>query len=300
MFKFSKTNCTRNISWRFHLIFQASSCSNPWAGQLRDCDQWLRYKQSEEAYSHSHLLLASYQNGYLVAHGESSGAYHSSLQLESLYRSFVLLDDELGVVIDFIKTKISSNVSKVAMMFNNAVNRLYPYQYSLSFSQNLQGFKMSSRERLYYCVWISKDGHSPVGKFSTLKYYSKNELLSVSNVNVSFPIANNEESAVFLFFSDNIHLKNVQLTKTNSLVQLSLSITKYGQPMAFNITVDSTISNINIKQSTQRQQVTSCMFPFILYFLAIGVSLSIGNILRNWRKNLLQKYFKCIYNSLCQ
>ena len=208
---------------------------------MGDCDQWLRHKQSEEAYSHSHLLLASYQNGYLVAHGESSGAYHSSLQLESLYRSFMLLDDELAVVIDFIKTKISSNVSKAAMMFNNAVNRLDPYHYPLSFSQNLQGFKMSPGKRSYYCVWISKDGYNPVGKFSTLRYYSKEQLLSVSNVNVSFPVTTNGESAAFLFFSDNIHLKNVQLTKTKSLVQLSLLITKYGQPMAFNITVDSTV-----------------------------------------------------------
>ena len=234
-----------------------------------------------------------------MAHGESSGAYHSSLQLESLYRSFVLLDDELAVVIDFIKTKISSNVSKAAMMFNNAVNRLDPYQYSLSFSQNIQGFKMSLGKRSYYCVWMSKDGHSPTGKFSALKYYSQKKLLSVSNVNVSFPVKNNEESAAFLFFSDNIQLKNMQLTKTKSSVQLSLSITKYGQLMAFNITVDSTVSDISIKQYVQRKQVTFCMFPFILCFISVNVSLFIGIFVKNWCKILLQKYFKCIHNSLC-
>ena len=266
---------------------------------MGDCDKWLRHQKFEEAYSHGHLLLASYQNGYLVAHGESSGAYHSSLQLDSLYRTFVLLDDELGVVIDSIKTKMSSNVSKVAMMFNNAVNGLHPFQYSLSSSQNLQGFTMSTSERSYYGVWVSKDGHSPEGTFSTLKYYSQKQLLSVSNVNVSFPISNNEELVTFVLFSDNIQLKNVHLKETKSLGQLSLSITKYGKPMVFNITVDSISSDINImriEQFAERKQVTSCMFPFILCFLSLGVSVGIS--LRNWHKTSLQKCFKYIHNSL--
>ena len=132
-----------------------------------------------------------------------------------------------------------------------------------------------------------------------MKYYSQKQLLSVSNVNVSFPISNNEELVTFVLLSDNIQLKNVHLTETKSLGQLSLSITKYGKPMVFNITVDSISSDINImriEQFAERKQVTSCMFPFILCFLSLGVSIGIS--LRNWHKTSLQKCFKYIHNSL--
>ena len=269
----------------FH--FQTSECSDPWAGQLGDCGKWLSFRGAEEAYSRGHLLLSSHNDGFFVASGESSGAYHSSLALRSVYRTLILLDEELAVVVDFITTKSTSSVSKMATIFNNVANTFQPYKYKLQ-SKDLFGFQMTKEGRKYHATWISKEGLNPEPNITILTYNSHGKPRPVSNVNITWPIVDNHSLASFCFFSSNVKLNNLNIFERGGSMFLAIDVLKHGRPQQYNIKINSDFKYIRIQRTDKKSSEAS---KFLFYLLVSFSVLIAFKITCKTRRNCLIRNF---------
>ena len=270
---------------------QVSKCTYPWAGQLGDCGKWLRFKELEEAFSRGRLLLSSYNNGFLVVSGESSGAYHSSLQLDTVYRALILLDEEFAVVVDSIKTKETSSISKVTTLFNNAINSFLPYSKKTD-SRTFNGFQMVKDGRQYFAFGITNEGLSPEPNITTLHYKSLAQMIAVSNGNITLPILDNHSLAAFLFHSSHINIQGVDLVQTENSTILAVNVSKSGLHYHFSIQIDSNFQNIRVRRTHPHSSYfLKDTFPFYVFTVLVALA-----ILRHTFKVLLSCFFWKILN----
>ena len=266
------------------IFLQISQCSEPWAGQLGDCGKWLSYKGPEDAYSRGYLLLSSYHNGIFAVSGESSGAYHNSLQLDSVYRALILLDEEFAIVVDSITTKKTSRISKFATIFNNVVNGFHPYTHHLPF-RLINGFEMTKDKNTYRAIWISKEGQSPEANITTLTYKSLGQTRSVSNANVTLPIIDNHALTAFSFFSSNINIQALSMNEIDGIKILSVDILNYGTQQHFDIQIDAGFKDIYIKRTNKQPKRLQRRVILFIFLLLTGI------ILLKYSCKTLIKYF---------
>ena len=270
---------------------QVSKCTYPWAGQLGDCGKWLRFKKSEEAFSRGRLLLSSHSDGFLVVSGESSGAYHSSLQLDTVYRALLLFDNEFAVVVDSIKTKETSGISKIMTTFNNAINSFLPYSKKTD-SGHFNGFQMVKDRREYFAFWTTEEGLSPEPNLTTLHYKSLREMIAVSNANITLPFIDNHSLTAFLFHTSHISIQGVNLVRTENSVLLNLNASKSGQRNHFRIQIDSDFKNIRVRRTRLlSSHFLNNAFPFYVFTVLVTLI-----ILRFSFKVLLNCFFWKILN----
>ena len=252
-------------------------------------------------------LFSSYKNGYLVIQGQSSEAYHSSLQLDSVFRNLILLDEEVGVVVDSIETKDTSSITHVSTLFNNVVNTFYPYQHML-YSKVLQGFKVVLDDvKSLQAVWITKEGLSPRANISTLRYKSQNRMLSVSNVNVSSKITNNQAETTYIFFSNNVNLKQLHLNGNDSTELLLTIINDQNTELTFNIEISEKDSKVRIRTIKHFYHNNTKWEHFLfwltlLFFIGVGFYKPVTKLAANkftcrTRKALLQGVTLAMYIS---
>ena len=265
---------------------QVSKCTYPWAGQLGDCGKWLRFKGSEEAFSRGRLLLSSHNDGFLAVSGDSSGAYHSSLQLDAVYRALLLLDKDFAVVVDSIETKKTSGISKVTTTFNNAINSFLPYSKKTD-SGTFNGFQMFKDGREYFAFWTTNEGLSPEPNITTLHYKSLAQMIAVSNANITLPFLDNHSLTAFLFHSSHISILGVNLVRTENSVILNVNVSKSGQRNHFSIQIDSDFKNIQVRLTRPHSSYfLKNTFPFYVFTVLVTLT-----ILRYSLKAMLSCFF---------
>ena len=176
--------------------------------------------------------------------------------LDTVYRALILLDEEFAVVVDSIKTKGVSSISKVTTTFNNAVNSFHPYSKTTD-SRTFNGFQMVKDGHQYFAFGITNKGLSPEPNITTMNYKSLAQTIAVSNANITLPILDNHSLAAFLFYSSHINIQGVDLVQTENSAILTVNVSKSGHHHHFSIQIASDFQNIRVRLA----------HPHLWYFL---------------------------------
>ncbi|XP_072051989.1 dermatan-sulfate epimerase-like protein [Amphiura filiformis] len=145
-----------NNGWSF-APSPTSECFQPWEGQLGECSKWLGWRKPSASKYGAELITASMNNDLIFTSGEAVQAYDSSMKLESVYRSLLLVNHQILVVLDHIKTKTVSPVSQFSTFFHNLASSFEQD----TFKDHLSGVKISTDDGDMRMFWVSDTGESP-------------------------------------------------------------------------------------------------------------------------------------------
>ena len=169
--------------------------------------------KGEEAFTRGKLLDSSYKDGIFTASGISHDAYHSSLHLQTLQRILSLITPDLAIVFDSVSLLPSSQVRKVATLFNNIDVQFTPYHLHLV-NRTLNGMKVTHGNNSFYAVWWNRLYHSPRVNLTYETYKSNsNGLVNDSIANVTFHLSGDQTQNLFLFFTNRIAIMDINFTQ---------------------------------------------------------------------------------------
>ncbi|XP_038069428.1 dermatan-sulfate epimerase-like protein [Patiria miniata] len=160
-----------------------SQCFKPWEGQLGECDKWLRWRrEGVEAYG-GELVTASVGDGMVHMSGEAKNSYDPKMNLKSVYRSLVLLNPNLLVILDHVETRSRSPLTHAAAFFNSVENTFDPARL-----QKLYGAKSTIKGEEYKMFWVTPEGRSPKASLSKQSHPSEYRSRETNFVNVTMKL----------------------------------------------------------------------------------------------------------------
>ncbi|XP_072169330.1 dermatan-sulfate epimerase-like protein [Diadema setosum] len=186
-----------------------SHCMEPWEGQLGECAKWLDWKNPDLVNYHGEIVTATTSHGFLFVSGEAVTAYNPSMQLDSVYRSLVLLNPNLLLVFDHVEAAESSPLTHMAAYFRNV-----QYSFELDkLSGLLQGAMIMIEGEKYGMYWISSDGRSPVAVVQNEKP-SQYQARETSFVNMTIKLSPRITRLAYILCGPSIKLKNLQFLES--------------------------------------------------------------------------------------
>ncbi len=214
------------------LMFQPSNvtaCTKPWAGQLGACLKWLiwdgKYNEGE---STGEILAAAHFNGMLFTAGDSVGAYHKSLGLRHVYRTLLLLNKDLLLLVDHVLLGDNSTASKPSHSAAFFQNFLYPFS-PTEHPNGLSGFKVDiPGEGIHRAYWTTTSAISPPANIRTIVYKASDKV-NHSNANVTFPLEGDQNAWAFLFHGSSVNLQTfgIALSERGTDIVLLVATTKH-------------------------------------------------------------------------
>ena len=213
----------------------ASECSQPWTGQLGDCDNWLRWMTPHEGRSHGRVDTTQLLNKVVFIAGEAVGAYHGSLRLRSVYRNIVLVKSDLLVVIDDVHLMPDSQMTHVSAFFNNHERRFTIATRAKS-RPTRSGVEMLFDDGIYGIMWTSAGGQSPAANITVVDYKSSRGQLHTSNVNVTYTLEGRHTRLVHVMYGPNTEPTSFRLDRDSVLITTEQD--------SYNIVVQSNDTNV--------------------------------------------------------
>lgn len=211
---------------------KSAKCYAPYQGQNGDCKKWLVYRDNEVEKTWAELVTATDQGGMVFVSGDATRAYPSKLQLESVYRSLLLLDNQTLLVLDHIALGGESMLQMSNAFFHNIHA---PFQLSKGSESKLapQAFidHENQRNKVY---WISSDRTSLKARTDSLTYQAEFGTRTTNFLNVSISLTGSLTRVAYLFASDKSQITKFSfLEQSDTGVQLTVGI----QKSIFNISV---------------------------------------------------------------
>ena len=165
----------------------SSRCFQPWEGQLGECDKYLRWKSPSVKRYGGELIAAFHQNGMVFTSGEALDAYSNDMKLESVYRSLVLLNSNLLLVLDHIQAKSSSPISHFSAFFHNLQTSFEQDK----FNSKLAGVKIPTPSGMMRMYWMNERGGSPRAllRKMTMEHTSQYQPRETNFVNVTLKMS---------------------------------------------------------------------------------------------------------------
>ena len=198
----------------FGPIFE-NTCAPSWIGQLGDCEMWLRcYDNQENGKTKGKIIANSHSQGIVFLSGEAVEAYPVNLRLSSVYRSLLLLNENLLLVVDHITLNRSQNsVSAVSAFFNNNRKRFIPHRTN----RGLNGVQMTSKDgAMMGAFWVSWTGDSPVANVTEINTERPDgKTNNVSNVNVTFDLNSERTAIAYVFHGSSDVVTHINIVPSN-------------------------------------------------------------------------------------
>ncbi len=135
---------------------QTSNCFQPWEGQLGECNKFLRWTDPNMRRYGGEVISAEYKKGMVFTSGEAVDAYSSAMGLESVYRTLVLLNPDVLIVLDHLKSKSNSPVSHFSAFFHNLATSFHHDPY-----KRFSGVKIATLEGAMQMFWLTDNTDSP-------------------------------------------------------------------------------------------------------------------------------------------
>lgn len=184
-----------------------SNCNQPWEGQLGECDKWLNWKNQNVKSSRGDVIFAEEKEGMVFVGGEAKDAYDSSMKLVSVYRSLVLLEPELLLVVDNIQTLTSSKLTHVSAFFHNLD---YLFEYDRLPGGSLHGAKLAIEGKDYRIFWITSLDRSPKASLAKESHPSEYRSRQTHFVNVTLKLTPTTTRVAFVLVGPNANIQRVQ------------------------------------------------------------------------------------------
>ena len=130
-------------------------------------------------------------------------------------------------MLDLVSLLPSSQVTKVATLFNNIDYPFEPYHLHTP-NHRLNGMKITHGNDIFYSIWLNKLFHSPVVNvtyelfhspvvnITYAAYDSNGKSVNDSIANVTFDLSGGETQNLFLFFTNRIVVLDVNFSQDNN------------------------------------------------------------------------------------
>ena len=200
-----------------------SQCLEPWEGQLGECTKWLNWRKPEASKYGGDVIMASLDSSLVFTSGEAVGAYNEAMKLKSVYRSLMLVNHQVLVVLDHIETKSVSPIFQASTFFHNLVASFEHDQFNGKYS----GVKINTEKGPLRMYWIMDSGSSPKAKLDTLpqEHTSQFQPGPTNFVNITMELSQRSTRVAYVLLGHRAQLTEFDfIESTNSGVKLSVKI----------------------------------------------------------------------------
>ena len=214
-----------------------TKCNSPHEGQLGECGQWLDWKTPGIEHAWAEVIGASYQRSMVFTSGEAVRAYSSKLGLKHVYRSLLLLSDDLLLVVDRIDLHKTSSLKFSNAYFHNlnVPFELQPSGTSAVLLQDGEQFRVQ-------WIWPSKMG-KPVASVNHYDQPRGKGFIRTHFLNISIALTRPFNQIIFLFSGPGAHVKELHIDEsspvgvrvriqTSNETYLASVVTNYTNPRA--------------------------------------------------------------------
>ncbi|XP_033114330.1 dermatan-sulfate epimerase-like protein [Anneissia japonica] len=199
-----------------------SECFQPWEGQLGECSKWLQWKKESMATYGGEIISSSFDNDMVHLSGEAVNSYSTAMQLVSVYRSLLLMDEEVLLVLDHIETKESTPLKEVAAFFHN-IN----FEFQKSTYSKLNGAVVKVDNFEMQMFWIDSEGLSVPAEIEHQSHPSEFQKRQTNFVNVTYPLRPGITRIAYALLGPSIKLRRLRFLEENKEgVHLGLTTSK--------------------------------------------------------------------------
>ena len=173
---------------------QQSSCYKPFEGQIGECNEWFYFKTMAAWRAKGDIISASREDDMVFISGEMSGWYRQELGLLSVYRSLIMLNPSVLLVVDHIERKIGSQASVMSAFFHNV-----DHPFILNESMSKTPHATISIEGLLHRVYWSNLGTDQKSYASSTNYSSSFHSFRTHYLNITTPLNVRYTRTAYLF-----------------------------------------------------------------------------------------------------
>nr|XP_056710185.1 dermatan-sulfate epimerase-like protein [Euleptes europaea] len=200
-----------------------SQCNQPWEGQLGECTQWLKWTGEEVGDAGGEIITASQHDDMMFVSGEAASAYSSAMKLKSVYRSLLLLNPQMLLVVDHIEKEENSPIDSISAFFHNLdIDFKYvPYK----FMNKYNGAMMDVWDAHYKMFWLDHRGNSPVARIQEAEQAAEFKKRWTQFVNVTFPTKSTTTRIAYLFYGPYVNISSCRFIEdARSGFQMALNV----------------------------------------------------------------------------
>ena len=235
----SKFSYLNNV-WSF-APSPTSECLQPWEGQLGECSKWLGWRKPSASKYGAELVTVSYNNGMVFTSGEALDAYSGAMKLVSVYRSLLLVNAQMLVIVDHIETDSLSPLTHYSTFFHNFLTSFQPD----TFKDHLSGVKLLTDAGDLRMFWVSDTGSSPKAELQMLPKEHKSQYqpgptnyvnvtmeITRRTTRVAYVLLGHRAAAItdFEFVESTRHGAKIQLKSSRQTYEVSIA-TKHDDPV---------------------------------------------------------------------
>ncbi|XP_053106659.1 dermatan-sulfate epimerase-like protein [Hemicordylus capensis] len=200
-----------------------SQCNQPWEGQLGECTQWLKWTGEEVGDAAGEIITSSQHEDMMFVSGEAASAYSSAMKLKSVYRSLLLLNPQMLLVVDHVEKEEDSPISSISAFFHNLdIDFKYvPY----TFMNKYNGAMMDVWDAHYKMFWFDHHGNSPIARIQEAEQAAEFKKRWTQFVNVTFSAKGTTARIAYIFYGPYVNISNCRfIDDAQSGFQISLNV----------------------------------------------------------------------------
>ncbi|XP_053252591.1 dermatan-sulfate epimerase-like protein [Podarcis raffonei] len=200
-----------------------SQCNQPWEGQLGECTQWLKWTGDEVGEAAGEIITSSQHEEMMFVSGEAAPAYSSAMKLKSVYRSLLLLNPQMLLVVDHVEKEEDSPIDSISAFFHNLdIDFKYvPYK----FMSKYNGAMMDVWDAHYKMFWFDHHGNSPVARIQEAEQAAEFKKRWTQFVNVTFSAKTTVARIAYIFYGPYVNISSCRFVDdARSGYQISLNV----------------------------------------------------------------------------
>ncbi|XP_072014068.1 dermatan-sulfate epimerase-like protein [Amphiura filiformis] len=221
-----------------------SRCFQPWEGQLGECDKYLRWTDPSTKRYGGELIGAILENGMVFTSGEVVEAYSSAMKLESVYRSLVLINPDILVILDHLKSKSTSPITHFSAFFHNLGTSFEQDKY-----KKFSGVKIPTSDGPMQMFWLNDRGESPKAELpkKSRDHTSNYQARETNYVNITMKMSSKTINRVaYVLLGPSATLKDIRFVDRRGTGTTLLVTTNQE---SYNVAIATTHSNPVSRQS---------------------------------------------------
>jgi hypothetical protein len=186
-----------------------TKCNSPHEGQLGECGKWLDWKTPGIEHAWAEVIAASYQESMVFTSGEAVGAYSSKLGLKHVYRSLLLLSEDLLLVVDRIDLHKTSSLK-----FSNAYFHNLNAPFKILPSGSSAVVLLDGEQFHVQWSWPVDLGNPLV----SVNHYNQprgNQFIRTNYLNISIPLSGTFYQIVYLFSGPKANVKDLKIKESS-------------------------------------------------------------------------------------
>ncbi|XP_020896507.1 dermatan-sulfate epimerase-like protein [Exaiptasia diaphana] len=211
-------------------------------GQLGEGGKWFKFQDNKVWEAEGTIITAIDQHQKLYIVGEYSKWYSSNLGLHKVFRSLLLLRQDILIVFDVVIRKKSSPTTKVSTFFHN---RFFPFQIVVQDSSQAMA-ELTAEDNNTYCIqWINSDGPPINASSQQARYKAEFGKRKTNFLNITSPLKNRVSIMAYVMSNGDAKIVSLQNDNRNGILTVDINNVRHAINLSIIPDILPKYSNLN-------------------------------------------------------